>query len=333
MAMAFTASAQSSKLDELIEEGIALYDIGNYAGAVSSYKEALKLDKKNPTVNYELAMTYGAIGDYGNAVKYSNEVLKLKNANPGLKAQAYGIKGNALDMQGKPQQAISAYEEAIKLAPNNYMVYYNLGLTQYKLKNYAAAEQALIHAVQLNPNHASSHLLLGYTKQNQGKRTQSLLALYNFLLLEPTSERAATAYQEVRQMQQQGVTKGEGGKTMTINVGIPKGDDEFSAAEMMISLSQATALSDENKGKTEEEGFYNSTRSLFSILGELKEDKSSFWWDYYVDFFYSMKNAGNVEAMSYYVSQSSGKEAVANWLQEHQEQVAQLSSWYENYKR
>lgn len=332
-AVSTAAYSQTGSMDEMLQQGIALHDNGDYAGAVAKYQEALKLDQKNPVLNYELAMTYSAMNDLPNAIRHCNLVIKNKDAAPDVKAQAHGTKGNALDMQGKPEQAIKEYKKAIALVPNYYLLHYNLGLTQYNQKNYNEAEQTLMQAVQLNPGHASSHLLLGYTKQNQGKRVHSLLALYNFLLLEPNSERAASAYQELRQMQQQGVSK-TGDKSINVNLNLLQGEsDEFSAAEMMLSLSQAAAITEKEAGKTEEEVFYESARSLFSILGELKEDKSGFWWDFYVNFFYSMAQTENVEAMSYYISQSNGREAIASWLDTHEEQVEKLATWYQNHNR
>ncbi|AKD01851.1 tetratricopeptide repeat protein [Pontibacter korlensis] len=333
MAVSGAAHAQTDSMDDMIKQGIELYDQGDYAGAVAKYEEALKLDKKNPVLNYELAMAYAAMNDLPNAIKYSEVVIKGKGVRPDLRAQAHGTKANSLDLQGKPDQAVKEYKKAIALAPDFYLLYFNLGLTLYNQQKYAEAEEALVKAVQLNSGHASSHLLLGYTKQSQGKRVQSLLALYNFLLLEPSSTRAADAYQELRKMQQQGVSQ-SGDKSINVNISLPKGEeDEFSAAEMMISLSQASAMTEKENGQTEEEAFYESSRLLFSILGELKKDKNSFWWNYYVDFFYNLVQSEHVEAMTYYISQSSGNETASAWLEEHPEKLDQLAAWYQDYNR
>ena len=333
MAVCGTGHAQTSPaLEDIIEQGIRLYDEGNYAAALKQYQQALGLDSKNPEATYEMALTYFAMKDMPNAIRYCDAVSKLKNAEPELKAQALVNKGSALDISGNPEQAVKEFRKAIKLAPAHYLAYYNLGLTQYNQKIYKEAEQALVKAVQLRPSHPSSHLLLGYTKQAEKQRVQSLLALYNFLLLEPGSERAAYAFEQLQQMQKEGVSKGEG-NTINIMVSADKiNDNPFSAAELMLSMMQASNTTEAREGKTPEQLFYENTRSLFSVLGELRKDQQNFWWSYYVEFFHDMLQAKNVETFSHYISQNRS-EASAKWLEEHPEQVEQLVSWYRSYKR
>ena len=330
-----TCFAQSSEIDAYIKTGIDLYDNGDYRQAVEEFEKALKADAKHPIANYELSLTYLALRDYDNAILYADKAIKSKGSKD-LKSQAYTNKGTALDLQGKPGAAVEAYKKAIKATPDHYLPYFNLGLTYYNTNNYNDAEQALISAVQLNPNHPSSHLLLGYTKQSQNLRAQSLLALYNFLLLEPGSERAATAFKELQRMHKQGVKQGEGeGGGMNISIGMPKdGDDGFSAAELMISMMQVSnAAVEKETGASPEQLFYNNTKSFFNVLGELKKEKKGFWWNYYVNFFYDMSTSGNVEAFSYYISQSAGNDSTTGWLDQNQDKVQRLSDWYNQVKR
>jgi tetratricopeptide (TPR) repeat protein len=325
--------AQSSTSEDHVRKGIELHDNGEYAEALVEYNNALKLNPKNYDALYEISLTYFMLNDLDKAINYCDKIIKSK-ASKSLKAQAYASKGNALDMLGKPDKAIKEYKNAIKASPNHQLSYYNLGLTYYNIKNYPEAEEALINAVKLNPSHASSHLLLGYTKQAQNLRAQSLLALYNFLLLEPNSNRAVEAYKEMERMQQQGVSQ-KGDNSMNILVSMPKGGDEgFSAAELMLSMQQATNAAIKKETEiTDDQIFHNTTRSFFNILGELKKEQKGFWWSYYVDFFYDMVNTENSEAFSYYISQSKEDDKINNWLEEHPEQIEKLSDWYESKKR
>lgn len=316
-----------------IQKGIALYDEGNLDLAIQEFEQALALNPKNPAANYELALTYLAQKKLDKAIDYCDRVIKAKAA-PALKAQAYCNKGSALDMQGKPDEAIAAFKKAIKTQPDYQLSYYNLGLTYYNTKNYTGAEEMLIKAVQLNPHHPSSHLLLGYTKQAQNLRVQSLLALYNFLLLEPSSERAATAFNEVQQMHQKGVQQREGGG-LNITVGLPqKGDNGFSSAELMLSMSQVTNAEIKKQiDVTPDQLFYNNTKALFSVLSELKKDHKDFWWTYYVGFYADLAASDNMEAFSYYISQSNADEHTARWLQENEAKIDRLADWYQQVKR
>lgn len=322
--------AQTSPLEDQISQGILLYEEGDYKAALEHYQQVLQQNRRSPELNYELSLTYFALHDMPNAIRYSTAVIKSINASPELKAQAHVNRGSALDLTGKPEKAIKEYKKAMKLDPSCQMAYYNMGLTLYNQKKLSEAEQALVQAVQLKPGHSSSHLLLGYIKQAQHQRVQSLLAFYHFLLLEPKTERAAVAFKTLQQMQQEGVSKGEG-NTVNILVSADKLEDNpFSAAELMLSMMQASNTIEAKEGKTPEQLFFENTQSFFNILGELREDRQDFWWRYYVEFFHEMSLDENVEAFSYSIVQSKASES---WLSEHPNQVEQLAKWYQNYKR
>ncbi|GAB3532720.1 hypothetical protein GCM10027443_16940 [Pontibacter brevis] len=333
LAVAGTSHAQApTEVEDLTEKGIRLYDEGKYKAAIEQYKQALKLDPKSPEANYELALAYFALKDMPLAIHYSDIVIKLRIAEPELRAEAHVNKGNALDVEGKQEKAIKEYYKAIKLAPNHYLAYYNLGLTHYNQKQYNEAEQMLTKALQLRPNHSSSHLLLSYTKQAQKQRVQSILPLYNFLLLEPNTERTAAAYELLQQMQREGVSKGTGNSVSLTVSADKRNDNTFAAAELMLSMLQASNTVDAQHDKTPEQLFYENTEAFFNTLGELRKEKEDFWWSYYVEFFHEMALDKNVEAFSHYISQSKSK-ASENWLQQNPEKVEQLTGWYQNYKR
>lgn len=321
--------AQTNELQNFVNKGVELYDNGDYNGAVEQYKKALEIDKKSSLANYEISMTYLALKDYEKAIEHSDNIISAKSD---YMEQAYILKGSALDLMGKPKEAINTYNKGIKKFPNNHLLYYNLGYTSYNLNEYKDAEIALQNAVKINPSHASSHLLLGYVMSDQGYRVKSLLAVYNFLLLEPKGKRALNAYELLNSELKRGVKK-ENDKSTSITLSDNKESDEFKAAELMLSLLEASKSLEENEKKTEYELFSENTKSFFSILGELKKNNKGFWWNYYVDFFYSLKENKHVEAFSYYITQSKEDEKITIWLNENKEKVDALSVWYSNYER
>jgi len=324
-----TAYSQSPELQNFVEQGVRLHDKGDYNGAIEQYKKALLIDDKSPLANYEIGSTYFALTDYQKAMEHADKVIA---ANTSYLEQAYVLKGTVLDVMGKPDEAIKVYNEAIKSFPNKYLPYYNLAVTSYSIKEYKNAEEALKKSVTLNPSHASSHLLMGYTMDAQNSRTKSLLAVYNFLLLEPKGNRAKTACKLLDFLLKKNVKK-DNEKSVTITFDPGKSSDEFSSAELMLSLMEAGKTTEKNKGKSEQELFSENTKSFFSILGELKKDNTGFWWDYYVDFFYAMTNDKHTETYCYYIMQSNDDEKINGWLKNNDEKVESLSNWYSNFKR
>lgn len=325
---------QAANIDTLINRGIRMHDNGDYAGAIKSYEEALKLDKKSTNALYEIAYTYHALKDYDNTILYCNKVLELPYSEE--TDDAYLLIGNSLDLAGKPKEAVEIYLKALSKVPPTYLLYYNLAVTYFGMEEYDAAEEELQSALELNPQHASSHLLLSKVMAKKGKRVKTILTLYNFLLLEPTSARGAEAFTRLENLWKEGVKK-ESEKNITITLG--NSNDEFSVAEMSLYMAQATNLSELNKGKTQGQLFYENTNTFFSTLSELKKNKTGFWWNFYVDFYSEMQKKNHTETFCYFISLAKENtkqttESEANlWLSSHDQQITDFDNWYEKVVR
>lgn len=312
------------KLRSLFPQGTELHDQGKYDEAIAKYKMALNIDKNSTLANYELSYTYMATKNYGDAIKYSKKVIDQDADN---QQGAYIVLGSSLDMNGKPDNAIKVYEEGLSKFPNSNLLYFNLALTSYNQKDYDKAEKAAINAIIANPRHASSHVVLSAIMQAKGERVMSLLPAYYFLMLEPNSKRSAISYNNLLQQLGQGIERKNGSD---INVNIPFSDSHgslFGAAEMMVSLLAASRFTEENEGKSDMEYFVETNSGLFSVLGELKGDNGGFWWDLYVSKFYDLVQSDNVEAFSYYISQSSNSESVKQYIASNPDKVKQLKVW------
>jgi tetratricopeptide (TPR) repeat protein len=315
---------QDDKLMELISQGIEYHDQGKYDEAIARYKTALELDKKSTLANYELSLTYFVTKQYDDAIKYSTIAIK-QNSNH--QHESYVVLGSALDMTGNPSKAIKTYEKGLSKFPKSNLLNYNLALTCYHQKDYKKAEKAVIKAIEAKQSHGSSHILLSSIMQEKGQRIKSILPLYYFLMIEPNSTRSLVNYNSLRNLLVQGVEKVD---EKNINVNVPFSSStasEFSAAEMMISLLAASKYIEENKDKNDMEFFVETNAGIFSILGELKNNNTGFWWDLYVARFYDLVQSDNCEAYSYYISQSTNNEFVNDWITEHSEEMKTFLEW------
>lgn len=311
---------QDTEIKELVKEGIALHDNGEFKKAIEVYNEALIIDPNSSIVNYEISYSFLAAGDYKNAVKHSKKVIDLNN---GHLLEAYITYGSALDMKGKAKKSIKVYEKAMEDF-DDYLLYYNHALSCLNSGKIDKAYVSALKAINKNPSHASSHLILSKIMEKQGVRIKAMLPLYFFLLIEPNTQRANVEYQTLKNYLDHGVTQTS---EKNINVVVPMNEDpDFGAAEMMISLLKASNSLEENKGKTELQLFAENNESLFTILGELKKENSGFWWDFYVPFFYDLANEDLTEVYSYYISNSQGDE-VTDWFNEHSYDLERFDNW------
>lgn len=318
--------AQGNTVADFISEGIKLHDKGDYAGAIDLYKKALSLDKRSAQANYEMASSFFALKEYEKSIKFCDQVIAI---NTDYMDQAFMLKGSSQDLLGNQTGAIKTYIKGLQKFTNNYLLYYNLALTSFNIKHYKDADNALQKALKINPSHASSHLLLGYSMIIQKQRVKGILALYNFLLLEPKGNRSAAALKALEEQLSNGV-KTETENSVSITLPGNKETDEFYTAELMLGLLEASKKNETNKTKTASALFAENTNSFFTILGELKKDKKGFWWNFYVDYFYTLATNKHTEAFCYYIAQSKDN-AYNEWVQVNMPKIEGFSEWYTNY--
>lgn len=321
------AFAQSS-IDEIVKEGIAFHDSGQYDKAIETYKKALEIDPKSALVNYEIAFSYFNKKDYESSVKYTDIVLNEKKE---FIIQSALIKGSALDMLGKTKESIAFFKDIIDNSDGHYLLHYNLGVNYYKIQELDNAEASFIKAIESNPNHASSHWLLANIHNAKENPVQTLLAVHYFLFLEPDSGRSKKAYALLQKHFKGNVTRDKE-KENTINISLRplEEDDPFSAPEMMISMLEAAKSTKENEGKTEDELFVENTAAFFSVMGELKkEEYKEIWWTFYTTFFYDVSKSEHMTAYCNYISQGSNKNAV-QWLKDNDDKLNAFDKWLSN---
>lgn len=76
----------NQKVLNLNEKGYSFFLQGDFKRALSFYDEALLLDPNNPTILYNISLTYKELGDYVSGIKTIKEALKINpNSDSALK--------------------------------------------------------------------------------------------------------------------------------------------------------------------------------------------------------------------------------------------------------
>ncbi len=108
--------------------------------------------------------------------------------------RAHGFLGYAYlehyQEEGYPQ-AREEFEKELKLHPNEYQVQELLGIANVNLRDFPAAEVALLHAVRLRPQEASLYLYLGetYAATNRVKAAVEVLEKYVSMVGNPEDDK------------------------------------------------------------------------------------------------------------------------------------------------
>src|SRR3989304_4456588 len=103
-------------------------------------------------------------------------------------------KGIEFYKQGKYDQAGKAFEEAIKIKPNDVYALYGLGNTYYCKAKYDEAVKIYLRAVNINPDYAKVHysLSLAYSKLGMTREAEKKKAIFRKLSQGGESERPKT---------------------------------------------------------------------------------------------------------------------------------------------
>ncbi|MEO8954326.1 MAG: tetratricopeptide repeat protein [Ktedonobacteraceae bacterium] len=120
-------------------------------------------------------------GKYEEAIHAYDQAIRL---NPNDE-KAYNNKGYALENLKRYEEAIQSYDQAIRLNPNYADAYDNKGIALYNLKRYEEAIQAYDQAIRLNPNHANAYNNKGAALFNLKRYEEAIQAYDQAIRLNP----------------------------------------------------------------------------------------------------------------------------------------------------
>lgn len=299
-----------------IAEGTAFHQKGQYRQALEKYNKAIELNATYDQAYYQMAQAYYSLKEYGKCIAHCDLALNQKATE--YLPEANLLKGNALYAMGEYASANEAYAHSLE-AEENYQTYYALAKSQFKAKLPKKAQESLSMALSLKSTHAESHLLLAKIMEEQGEYLPAALALTNFLLLEPRGNRAEKAHNDLRRLLSSEATLANTAPELSM-------DEVNKTAERVVSL-----LNTRKKNDTESV-FMMDAQALFATLHALHKTRTDFWWNFYVSFYSDLYDAGQIETLCYFISQSTSG-ASLDWLQLNPTRVEQLFDWVNGYTR
>ena len=115
------------------------------------------------------------------------EITQVAHTTDPTLVRAAALNRDAIELMkaGKMAEALAMLQEAIATDPTNAAYHSNKGAFQAHEKHYADAVESLLHAAQLNPNHAPIHENLAIALSALGELDATILACENVLALQP----------------------------------------------------------------------------------------------------------------------------------------------------
>lgn len=320
-----TAAQKSSA--ELLEKGLGFRESGNCRAAIELFNEAIEAGGNSDSLQHELARSYFESGDYDKAIAHAEQVLKMDSH---LAIQAWLIKGSSLDASGRIDEAIDVFKKAIEETGGHFLLHYNASLSYFQKGDLNNATSQILKAIELNPAHASNHLMLAHIQYEMGNRVKSILAMHYFLFLEPHSERSLGAYEHMRDS-----FDGTNGETDTRledlrHMSNTNLDSAFESAELMLNNLQNNRGTFNKSVGSDLDFFTEKNKLFFARLNELKPDEhNSIWWDFYVPFFYRISSSEHNQTYCMYISQTASESAKL-WLQNNSDKLNAFDTWLVN---
>jgi len=316
----------------VLRAGDALYEQGKFDDAMSRYDEVLKSNPNNVSAMHQLADTLYQKHEYQKAVDLAIKGLEFRSS---IRPLFYVVIGNALDTTGQPQRAVDIYKSGIATAPGSGILHYNLGVTlNSSLKDAAQARTVFKQGALVDPNYPGIQFQLAGSFAMDDLKTPALLAISRYLVLDPTSSRAATGYNLWRQMLNGNARPPDqnGQIQILVNPNQKKDEGNLQVLDTDISMSKVVAFKS-SAGKSQMQSLYEQVDSLFKMYGTRPagEDKDKMLWTYYMPYVVEMQQKNFVEPFVYYISQRTTIPGVREWLVANPDRVAAFLDWSKNY--
>ena len=158
-------AAEPEHADALHLLGVIAYQLKRHDVSVALIRQAIKQNGRNPFYFSHLGTALRDQGKLDEAIVAYRQAIGLK---PDF-AEAHSNLGNALRDQGKIAEAILAYRRAIGLKPDYAEAHSNLGNA---LRDEGELDEAIVayrRAIGLKPDYAVAHSNLGNALRAQGK--------------------------------------------------------------------------------------------------------------------------------------------------------------------
>lgn len=321
---------------QLINEGAKLHDRGLYADAIASYDKVLA---ENPTcimAIYEKTLSLYYKKDFKQMLDLAYEGIKYKSNEIPL---FYGLIANVYDDEGKPQKAVELYRQGISVLEGNteyssYLssLYYNLGVTNFRQKQFKEARENLKKSVSLNFGYASPNHLLAQIYKGTGYKIPALLAAARLISLEVSTPRTKNSVSVFKEIMNGSSTKsGKGNVTIFMNPDAPKDEGDFTSFDLILGTLTAVE-NDADKNKDELDKFADAVDTVIGLLATDKKLSTTFIGKHYLPFMAEMKVRGYVKPFACLVLQQDGDARAEAWMRANEAKVTEFLKWSRNYK-
>ncbi len=192
--------AQSEATGKVFNEGVALLDAGNHAGAIEKFTAAAQGSTKCSACYNNIGSIHLQDKEYDKAEAAFKQAVEV-NPND---ADAYTGLANVYNAQRKFEEAAAASKKASELSNvlgaaggGNADALYNQGVALFNGGKPAEAKPLFQQAVQMKADHADAHFMLAQTLVGEANFKDAVAEYEMYLKLSPSGSHAKEAQDNV----------------------------------------------------------------------------------------------------------------------------------------
>ncbi|MDE5094206.1 MAG: FkbM family methyltransferase [Trichodesmium sp. St11_bin5] len=149
--------SDSDHVASLINLGLIEQSQGKLEEATQFYKYAFQIDSNNISLLYLLARITQELNQLDEAINYWQKLVQLK---PDGTLEFYGNIGNSLVQQGKFDEALNCFRDALKISPNSFQAHQAIGNLLIRKEQLLEAKLEFSKALEINPNYQTAKIWL-----------------------------------------------------------------------------------------------------------------------------------------------------------------------------
>jgi tetratricopeptide (TPR) repeat protein/peroxiredoxin len=157
--------------------GSIFFQRGYFEQAESFFRQALRDDPESAEAYYGMGSACVNLQKTAEARASFQRATELESSYPDTIPNAWNNLGLLAAREGRTDEAIGYFQQALKVNPDHLVALENLGNAYRQLKNWERARSVLEHAVAVNPNDPESNYSLGmvFAQTNDTQRAHEYL--------------------------------------------------------------------------------------------------------------------------------------------------------------
>jgi tetratricopeptide (TPR) repeat protein len=176
--------AQQNQVDELLQQGQDRVEANDYAGAISAYEQAARIDRQNPKLFSGIGYLNIQSGNYSDAIEAYERAIELDPDNIPFH---FGLAHSQFN-NGQLDAAEQTYRDILDLNRRETDAYLGIGGIQMQRQDYGAALETYQNLVRIAPGYVQVYLALGTLYLQQEDYDQALSYLERGKAADPNNQ-------------------------------------------------------------------------------------------------------------------------------------------------